>query len=72
MSSAIIFRLFETLGGGMALYTETQPSVVVTNGSFNATIGTVTPLSLPFDVPYWLSIAGHADGEATPRQGAIV
>lgn len=67
----MIFRLYSAASGGVALYTETQLSVAVTNGSFNAVIGTVTPITLPlvpFDVPYWLSVAVNADAEMIPRQ----
>jgi hypothetical protein len=28
----------------------------------------VTPLALPFDVPYWLTVTINADGEMSPRQ----
>ena len=36
---------------------------------FNVLIGSVTPLPLPFDVPYWLGVTlGITDAEITPRQ----
>jgi hypothetical protein len=31
-------------------------------------LGSVTPLDLPFDVPYWLSLEVNSDGEMSPRQ----
>ena len=62
------FRLYNAASGGTALYTETQLSVIVSNGGFNAVIGTVTPIPLPFDVPYWLSVQLNADAEMSPRQ----
>jgi len=62
------FRLYSAASGGPALYTETQLSVSVNNGVFNALIGSVTPLALPFDVPYWLTVAINADAEMSPRQ----
>lgn len=61
------FRLYAAASGGTPLYTETQ-SVVVTDGAFNALIGSVTALTLPFDVQYYLGIAVGADPEMTPRQ----
>lgn len=67
-AQVMTFRLYNVASGGAALYTETQPSVAVTNGIFNAVIGTVTPLNLPFNVPYWLSVAINADAEMSPRQ----
>ena len=67
-SVAMTFRLYNAASGGTALYTEAQPSVNVTNGGFNAVIGTVTPITLPFDVSYWLTVAVNADAEMSPRQ----
>ena len=56
VNSAVVmtFRIYGAATGGTALYTETQLSVTVTNGNFNAVIGSVTPLTLPFDVPIGL------------------
>ncbi len=62
------FRLYNTASGGAALYTELQPGVSVSNGTFNAVIGSFTPITLPFDVPYWLTVAVNADSEMSPRQ----
>ena len=62
------FRLYNTASGGAALYTETQLSVSVNNGGFNAIIGAVLPIALPFDVPYWLTVAINSDPEMSPRQ----
>jgi cysteine-rich repeat protein len=66
----LTFKLYAAASGGAALYTE-QQDVVVTNGVFNAQIGTVTPLTLPFDVPYFLEIsigAGQNPEVLAPRQ----
>ena len=62
------FRLYNAASGGSALYSETQLSVGVTNGNFNTVIGSVSPITLPFDVPYWLTVAINADPEMSPRQ----
>ena len=62
------FRLYNAASGGVALYTETQLSVLVSNGNFNAAIGAQVPIPLPFDVPYWLTVAINSDGEMSPRQ----
>ena len=66
--ASMTFRLYTAASGGTALWTETQPSVVVSNGNFNAVLGIATPIPLPFDVPYWLSVAVNADAEMSPRQ----
>ncbi len=67
-SVQMTFRLYNAPSGGGALWTETQPSVGVINGSFSATLGAVTPIPLPFDVQYWFSVAVNADAEMSPRQ----
>ncbi|MEQ1515216.1 MAG: tail fiber domain-containing protein [Usitatibacteraceae bacterium] len=65
---AMTFKLYSTVTGGAPLYAEVQPAVLVSNGSFNALIGAVTPIPLPFDRPYWLGVSINADAEMTPRQ----
>ena len=62
------FKLYDAASGGAVLYTETQLSVNVANGNFNAVVGAVTPITLPFDVQYWLSVAINSDPEMSPRQ----
>ncbi len=49
------FSLCEQASGGTCSWTESQ-SLTVNKGIFNVTLGTVNPLSLPFDVPYYLNI----------------
>ena len=36
-------------------------------GFFDVTLGSVNPLNLPFDKPYWLGVTVGADTELTPR-----
>ena len=62
------FKRYDSASDGAALYTETQLSVNVTNGNFNAVVGAVMPITLPFDVPYWLTVAINSDWEMSPRQ----
>lgn len=63
------FRLYGSASGGSALWTETQLSVTVANGVFSTALGAAIPLPpLPFDVPYWLTVAINADPEMSPRQ----
>ena len=64
---SMVLNLYNVSTGGAALYTETQ-SVTVTNGVFNLIVGSVTPLPLPFDVPYYLGIKVGVDAEMAPRQ----
>jgi len=63
---AMSFRIYAA-AGGMPLYTENQ-NITVTNGLFDVVIGSVVPLTLPFDAQYYLGIAVGADPEMQPRQ----
>ena len=67
-SVSMTFRLYNAASGGTLLSSELQSSVTVANGIFNAVIGAVTPLTLAFDIPYWLTVAINTDGEMSPRQ----
>ncbi len=64
------FKLYASDTGGSPLYSETQPSVAVTNGQFNVVIGTPDPIpdNVPFDQPYWVGITVGGDAEMEPRQ----
>ena len=70
VNSAVVmtFKLYNVAVGGAALYAELQPSIAVSNGNFNAVIGALSPIPLPFDQPYWLAVTINADAEMTPRQ----
>jgi hypothetical protein len=69
-SVAMVFRLYTVPSGGTAIYTETLPSVTVTNGSFSALIGSLTPIppSVLFDQQYYLGVTVGLDDEMLPRQ----
>lgn len=67
---SIVFSLYDVASGGTALYTETQ-IVTVTNGIFDVAIGSVTPLNLPFDIPYFLGVKVAGDSEMTPRRAVL-
>jgi len=63
----ITFRLYSVSVDGAALWTEVQ-TVTVVDGVANATLGRINPLTLPFDVPYWLGITLQQEGsELAPR-----
>ena len=64
----MVFRLYSAPTGATLLWTESRASVTVTNGNFNVALGSVTPLDLNFDVPYWLTVEIGTDGEMSPRQ----
>ena len=49
----LTFRIYNVAAGGAALWTEVRV-VAVADGIFNVVLGSVNPLTLAFDVPYWL------------------
>ena len=63
----MVFKLYTVASGGAPLYTEAQ-TVPVNNGLFDVVLGSVAPLNLAFDVPYYLGVAVSGDPEMTPRQ----
>jgi hypothetical protein len=63
---SIAFALYSLPVGGTALWTETQ-AVSVEGGVMSAVLGSVTPIALSFDVPYWLGISIQGDPELSPR-----
>jgi hypothetical protein len=58
-------------GTDAPLWTETQSSVSVMNGIYSVSLGTVTPLNLPFDQQYWLGMKIGTDVEMIPRQPIV-
>jgi hypothetical protein len=64
------FAIYTTEAGGVALWTETHPTVAVAKGLFNVVLGRgnpANPLVIPFDQAYFLGIRMGADPEMTPR-----
>ena len=62
----LTFALYDTDGGGTALWSETQ-SLAVSDGVFSVILGSVEVLDLAFDAAYWLGIAVDGGMELTPR-----
>jgi hypothetical protein len=60
------FRLYSGSGSQTAIWEETR-SVSVQNGLFSVLLGTINPLDLPFDQPYYLGLAVGEAPELTPR-----
>ncbi len=63
---SLTFKLYEVASGGSALWSETQ-TVAVSEGIFNVILGSISPLNLAFDKPYWLGLAVAPGAELTPR-----
>lgn len=76
---AVVFSIYDVPTGGTPLWTETwndtsSSSVVVTGGSFNAVLGTFTPIPLSFfsDHPVtYLGVKVGNDSEMLPRQRIV-
>jgi hypothetical protein len=62
----LTFRLYDSATGGDPLWTETQ-TLSVTEGVFDAILGSLTALDLAFEVPCWLGVSIGSDAELTPR-----
>lgn len=61
------FSLYDVETGGSSIWSETQPAVPLSDGLFSVQLGTVTPIVLPFDKPYWLGVNIAGSGELAPR-----
>jgi len=67
-SRSITFRIYDASAGGNLLWQESHLSVTVADGVFEALLGSVTTLNLPFDRQYYLATQVGSDSEMTPRQ----
>lgn len=64
---ALTFKLYTAQTGGTAIWTEAHPSVNIIGGIYSVELGTITPLTPAFDVPYWLGITIGSSIELQPR-----
>lgn len=64
----LTFRLYAAQTGGAKIWEETQQNVALTKGYFSVLLGAVTPLTVDWSVPLWLSIQVNTDPELAPRQ----
>ena len=62
----LTFKLYDAAEGGQVLWSETQ-TILVEDGLFNAVLGRLNSLDIPFDQPYWLSVT-IGDGEEVSRR----
>lgn len=63
---SVTFRIYDVAVGGSEIWMEPR-AVEVDDGIFNVTLGTVTPLTIPFDTQYWLGVSIEEDPELAPR-----
>jgi hypothetical protein len=64
---ALTFKIYTSEAGGTAIWTETQPAINLTGGVYSAVLGSVSPLTPAFDVPYWLGVTIGSGAELQPR-----
>lgn len=62
----LTFRLYEAESGSTPVWEESQ-TVNLVQTVFSAYLGTIAPLALPFDRPYWLGVSVGDDQELAPR-----
>ena len=65
-SVTVTFRLYDALTAGTKLWEETQ-SVSADQGLFSALLGSITPLTIAFDQPYWVELQVNSE-VLSPRQ----
>lgn len=63
----IVFSIYDAETGGTVLWMETNPAVLVSKGLFSVIMGSMVPINLPFDKPYWLGVKVGAEPELLPR-----
>lgn len=59
-SYSFTFQIWDAVSAGTSLWTESQ-SLTTADGLYNAVLGTVTPLNIAFDQPYWLEVTVGAE-----------
>ncbi|HPG39391.1 MAG TPA: hypothetical protein PLP19_01005 [bacterium] len=62
----LTFKLYDNATGGTILWSETQ-NISINNGIFNVILGSIDPLSISFNDPYWLGITVGEGSEFIPR-----
>jgi len=64
----ITVALYDAMSGGTMLYQESQ-EITIAEGIFNIEIGSQSPipLTLAFDLPYYLGVSVDGNAEMTPR-----
>jgi hypothetical protein len=63
---SLTFKLYDVATGGTPLWTEVQ-SVEVSKGIFSVILGSVAPLNLSFNKPYYLGVTVGTGAELSPR-----
>ena len=64
---SVTFRIYDAASGGSPLWIETHAAINPSNGIANVLLGSVQPLDLAFDKPYFVGTTIGAGVELTPR-----
>ncbi len=64
---SLTFNIYTAATGGTTLWTETQPSVPFVDGVYSVLLGTVTPLTVPFNQAYYVGVTVQGGAELIPR-----
>lgn len=71
-NAPVIFRLYDQITGGAALWQETQSNVVFVDGVFSVHLGSVESLAdVSFDRPLWLGVSVAGSVELAPRVALV-
>ncbi len=60
---SLVFRIWDAETDGVQLWSEDHSAVTVMRGLFNVVLGSYSPLTLPFDVDYWLGVQVEGEPE---------
>ena len=63
----LTIRIYDAQTGGNKEWEEVHSAVQITNGIFQALLGSVTALDLDFKKEYWISVQIDSDSEMSPR-----
>jgi microcystin-dependent protein len=64
---SLTFEFYEVEKGGNAIWQEIHPIIPVVGGLFNVILGSLNPINLSFDRPYWLGVKVGDEVELLPR-----
>lgn len=63
----IKFRIYKSLTGGSAIWTEEQSDIPIAGGVYSALLGKVTPLDIAFNQDLFLGVSVDGGTELSPR-----
>lgn len=61
------FRIYKSLTGGSAIWTEEQKDIPIAGGVYSALLGNVTPLNIAFNQDLYLGVSVDGGTELNPR-----